>query len=136
MQCQFLPEDQIFPASDNEMHKSDQLACIRYHIKSILNFIRVTPLEFMTAEVKRPFYIDKFVDSWQIFNSPEPLAHWWAYSIVMGRRPSTIFKDFLLHNRWANRSQISYRASMGWGNESLFAGSESNVQNGRHTQIW
>ena len=31
-------------------------------------------------------------------------------------RRSTIFKD-LLQKRWANRSQISYGASVGWGNE-------------------
>ena len=28
----------------------------------------VTSLEFMTAEVKRPFFISKFVNSWQIFS--------------------------------------------------------------------
>ena len=28
----------------------------------------VTSLEFMIAEVKCPFFIDKFVDSWQIFS--------------------------------------------------------------------
>ena len=28
----------------------------------------VTSLEFMTAEVKRPLFIDKVVDSWQIFS--------------------------------------------------------------------
>ena len=30
IQCQFLPEDQKFTNIDNEMDKSDQLACIRY----------------------------------------------------------------------------------------------------------
>ena len=28
----------------------------------------VTSLVFMTAEVKHPFFMDKFVDSWQIFS--------------------------------------------------------------------
>ena len=28
--CQFLQEGQIIPVFDNEMEKSDQLACIRY----------------------------------------------------------------------------------------------------------
>ena len=46
----------------------------------------------------------------------------WAYRI--GRPPSsssssTLFKHLLLRNHWANQSQISYGASMGWGNESL-----------------
>ena len=40
------------------------------------------------------------------------------------RRPSsTIFKDLLLQNRLAYQSQMSYGASVGWGNESLFVGS-------------
>ena len=36
--------------------------------------------------------------------------------------PSSIFKDLLLQNRWANRSQISSGASVGWGNESCSRG--------------
>ena len=36
IQCQFLPEDQIIPVIDNEMDKSDQLACIRYKNQNIL----------------------------------------------------------------------------------------------------
>ena len=35
-------------------------------------------------------------------------------------RLSIIFKDLFFQNRWANQSQISYGASMGWWNESLF----------------
>ena len=30
IQCQCLPVDQIIPVIDNEMDKSDQIACIRY----------------------------------------------------------------------------------------------------------
>ena len=56
-------------------------------------------------------------------------AHWWAYSID---RPLSsvcmcvcvlhvnIFKHLLLWNHWADWSQISYGASLGLGNESLF----------------
>ena len=47
----------------------------------------------------------------------------------------TIFKDLFLQNRSANRSQISYGASMGRGNESLFAGSGSHDQDGRHKNL-
>ena len=36
IQCQFLPEDQIVPVSDNAMDKSDQLACIRYKNQNVL----------------------------------------------------------------------------------------------------
>ena len=61
-------------------------------------------------------------------------AHWGAYSVgILHRpsgvgRPSTIFKDLLLQNRLASQSQISYGASVGLGNESLFAGSESQTK--------
>ena len=54
----------------------------------------------------------------------------------MRNGPSTIFKDLLLQNRWANQSQISYGASVGWGNKSLFMGSGSHDQGGRHTHIY
>ena len=66
-----------------------------------------------------------FIIRWLIFSSPEPLDS--IVSLKYGHAPSsivrssTIFKD-LLQNHWANRSQISYGASMGQGNESLFAG--------------
>ena len=46
-----------------------------------------------------------------------------------------IFKH-LLRNHWANQSQISYRASMGWGNEILFNWSRSHDQSGHHAHIW
>ena len=35
-QYQFLPEDQIYPVSDNEIDKSDQLASIRYKSQNVL----------------------------------------------------------------------------------------------------
>ena len=50
--------------------------------------------------------------------------------------PSTIFKDLLLQNSWADRSQISYGASVGWGNENLFLGSGSHDQDGHHAHIY
>ena len=54
----------------------------------------------------------------------------------MAATPSSIiFKD-LLKNRLAYESQISYGASMGWGNERLFAGSGSHDQDGCHSHIW
>ena len=52
-------------------------------------------------------------------------------------RPSfTMLKDLLLRNRWANQSQILCGASLGRGNESLFAGPRSHDQDGRHAHIW
>ena len=65
--------------------------------------------------------------------SPEPSG----YSIPMVRRPSVhIFKDLLLQNRLANQSQILCGASLGRGNESLFAVSGSHDQDGHHAHIW
>ena len=69
---------------------------------------------------------------------------WWAYridrppSVSVGVRrtsSSTLFKHLLLRNQWANQSQISYGASMGWGNESLLKWSWSLDQDGRHAHI-
>ena len=49
-------------------------------------------------------------------------SQWWAYRI--GRPHAcvyvNIFKHLLLRSHWADWSQISYGASLGWGNESLF----------------
>ena len=39
-------------------------------------------------------------------------------------------------NRLANQSQILCGASLGRGNESLFAASGSHDQDGRHAHIW
>ena len=53
-------------------------------------------------------------------------------------RPSVVnnFKCLLLRNRWADQSQILCGASLGRGNEILFAASGSHDQDGRHTHIW
>ena len=46
------------------------------------------------------------------------------------------FQQLLLTNHRANQSQISYEASMGWGNENLFNWSRSYDQDGRYGHIW
>ena len=38
IQCQFLSEDQIIPVIDNEMDKSNKLACIRYKNQNVLAY--------------------------------------------------------------------------------------------------
>ena len=48
----------------------------------------------------------------------------------------TLLKDLLLQNRFANQSQILCGASLGRGNESLFAASGSHNQDGSHAHIW
>ena len=39
IQCQFLQEDQILTVIDNEMDKSDQLACIRYKNQNVAKIL-------------------------------------------------------------------------------------------------
>ena len=61
-----------------------------------------------------------------LVSSPELCSGW---AIVITFRPSSvhpcvrpsvnIFKQLLLWNRWANFAQISYGASLGWGNKKL-----------------
>ena len=54
------------------------------------------------------------------------------------RRPSVVnnFKRLLLQNRLPDQCQILCGASLGRGNESLFAASGSHDQDGRHAHIW
>ena len=62
------------------------------------------------------------------------------YKILMVQRPavrpSKMLKDLLPLNHLANQSQILCGASLGMGNESLFAVSGSHDQDGRHAHIW
>ena len=63
----------------------------------------------------------------------------YQWSGVRRRRPSAsvhIFKHLLLQNRMTDQSQILCGASLGRGNESLFAASGSHDQDGRHAHIW
>ena len=57
---------------------------------------------------------------------------------VVRRRPSssTMLKHLLLRNRLDDQSQILCGASLGRGNEILFAASGSHDQDGRHAHIW
>ena len=55
---------------------------------------------------------------------------------VVRRRLSTMLKHLLLRNRWADQSQILCGASLGRGNDILFAASGSHDQDGRHAHIW
>ena len=55
-----------------------------------------------------------------------------------GVRPSVVnnFKRLLLQNRWSDQNQILCGASLGRGNDILFAASGSHDQDGRHAHIW
>ena len=59
-------------------------------------------------------------------------------SVVVRHRPSVVnnFKRLLLQNRWSDQSQILCGASLGRGNDILFAASGSHDQDGRHAHIW
>ena len=52
------------------------------------------------------------------------------------RRPFTMLKHLLLRNGLADQSQILCGASLGRGNEILFAASGTHDQDGRHAHIW
>ena len=80
-----------------------------------------------------------------LFSSPEPshlsrrligelIGYPWSGrpSVV---RPFTMLKD-LLRNRLGDESQILCGASLGRGNDILFAASGSHDQDGRHAHIW
>ena len=83
------------------------------------------------------------------FSSPEPLGSEDELIVYpssrrpsVRRRPSatatsfTMLEDFLLRNCWADQSQILCGASLGRGNDILFAASGSHDQDGRHAHIW
>ena len=56
---------------------------------------------------------------------------------VPHRRPSfTVLRHHLLRNGLADQSQILCGASLGRGNNILFAASGSHEQDGRTAQIW
>ena len=77
-------------------------------------------------------------------SSPEPLGSQGELIVYpSSRRPSSVvvvvvnnFKHLLLQNRWADQSQILCGASLGRGNDILFAPSGSHDQDGRHAHIW
>ena len=76
-----------------------------------------------------------------IISSPEPLGSQGELIVYpSSRRASasssfTMLKD-LLQNRWADQSQILCGASLGRGNDILFAASGSHDQDGRHAHMW
>ena len=74
-----------------------------------------------------------------IFSSPELFSGW---AIVITFHPSSvhssvnIFKRLLLWSRLASFAQISYGASLGWGEEKLLKWSRSIDQDGHYAHIW
>ena len=60
----------------------------------------------------------------------------YQWSGVRPSAASTMLKHLLLRNRLADQSQILCGASLGRGNDILFAASGSHDQDGRHAHIW
>ena len=81
-----------------------------------------------------------------VFSSPEPLGSQGELIVYpSNRRPSVFspsvlvvnnFKQLFLRNSWADQSQILCGASLGRGNDILFAASGSHDQDGGHAHIW
>ena len=72
-------------------------------------------------------------------SSPEPLGSQGELIVYpSSRRPSVVVNNFkhLLRNRLADQSQILCGASLGRGNNILFAASGSHDQDGHHAHIW
>ena len=72
---------------------------------------------YLTADILTIYFTEMFLE-WSstkhlFLAHPSQRLIWWAYRIG---RPlsSSLFKHLLLRNHWANQSQISYGASMGW----------------------
>ena len=69
----------------------------------------------------------------------ELIVYQWSGVRRTSVRPSassTMLKHLLLRNRLADQSHILCGASLGRGNDILFAASGSHDQDGRHAHIW
>ena len=81
-----------------------------------------------------------------VISSPEPLGSQGELIVYPSSRRLSVrcplsvvvnnFKHLLLRNRWADQSQTLCGASLGRGNDILFAASGSHDQDGRHAHIW
>ena len=99
----------------------------RYHADRPRKTTNVTLL----AHLSRRLIGELIVYPWSGVRRPS------ASVVRRRRRPSsTMLKHLLLRNRSADQSQILCGASLGRGNEILFAASGSHDQDGRHAHIW
>ena len=98
----------------------------------VSSFFRLFPFSLFSAllaHLSRRLIGELIVYQWSGVRRRRP-------SSVVVRRPSTMLKHLLLQNRLADQSQILCGASLGRGNEILFAASGSHDQDGRHAHIW
>ena len=136
----------IRTVSPRQFYRVPTFYILSRNMKNIRGFFVWKFSVFFFFEVKFSIYLNRCV-----FSSPELCSGW---AIVITFRPSSvrlcvrasirpsmhpsvnIFKWLLLWNGWANFAQISYGASLGWGNEKLLKWSRSVDQDGRHAHIW
>ena len=78
-----------------------------------------------------------YVDVWPFYGKVK-FASLCIYmsSIHLNGKIVKSFKRLLLRSLWANFVQISYGATLGWGNKRLLKLSRSVDQDGRHAHIW
>ena len=97
----------------------------RYHLdQSIFIFMGIRIDFSFLAHLSRRLIGELIVYPWSGVRRPS-----------VRRRLSTMLKH-LLRNRLVDQSQILCGASLGKGNDILFAASGSHDQDGRHAHIW
>ena len=87
------------------------------------------------------FWYNSFVTFLAVLSSAQDELLWSLFvhrpSVRASMHPSVIiFKRLLLWSRWASFAQVSYGASLGWGNERLLKWLQFVHQDGRHADIW
>ena len=100
-------------------------------------FLRV-PLTEMVDYNEHFFQVHRFLAHLSQRLIGELIGYPWSGVRPSSVRPSVVnnFKRLLLRNHLADQSQILCGASLGRGDDILFAASGSHDQDGRHAHIW
>ena len=78
-----------------------------------------------------------YVDVWPFYGKVKFASLCICMSLIhLNRKIVENFKRLLLWSLWANFAQISYGATLGWGNKRLLKLSQLVDQDGRHAYIW
>ena len=108
--------------SPNSLFATDRLCCTAINERTILHE------NLLLAHLSQRLIGELIGYSWSCVRP--------SVGVVRPSASSTMLKDLLLRNRFANQSQILFGASLGRGNDILFAPSGSHDQDGRHAHIW
>ena len=102
---------------------------VKHKTKGVVNYFRKTYTDhsYVTflAHLSRRLIDELIGYQWSGVRGPSSV-----------RPSSTMLKHLLLRNRLTDQSQILCGASLGKGNDILFAASGSHDQDGRHAHIW